>query len=363
MKISLRELCTCGAFFINLILNNNLEGSGKYRGLLDHYPQKKYSSTYTPKKNKGKIQNAKIYRKCWQFVKILCICPMAYEFEEVAKALKHYKCNENQRNSFHLNELRKYVSLKADEAEFFDIKGNLIFLVKGGKRQDSVSFKLGEITSTLKRLDLVIIGGICGCSDLDIPFGSIMLPMHFYSLSSLALYNYSKDGTILLQRKDKNILSTSENICLHDDTPFFSISDNPKRIYDKIIKSLSPINVHKCINFTSDCFIDNADFCTKLVDNFKNKEETVLQSLPHIFNMEDYGVVRECLKKDIPSFCIRIVSDHAGQDEIIQISSKNPGDSSNPIAENKKMASEILGKTLCSILTNTKILKALTLGD
>jgi len=360
MKISLRELCTCGAFFISFILNNNLEGSGKYRDLLDHYPQKKYSSTYTPKKNKGKTENARIYRKCWQFVKILCICPMEYEFEAVATKLKHYTCNENQKNAFHLNELRKYVSLKANEAEFFNIKGKLMFLVKGGKRQDSVSFKLGEITSTLKHLDLVIIGGICGCSDLDIPFGSIMLPMHFYSLSSLALYNYSKDGTIPLQRKDKNILSTSENICLHDDTPSFSINDNQQKIHNKIIKDL---NAHNCINFTSDFFIDNAEFCTKLINNFKDKEEIFSPSLPHIFNMEDYAVIRECLKKDIPFFCVRIVSDHAGQDEIIQVSSKNPGDSSNPISENKKMASEILGKTLCNILTNTKTLKDLTLDD
>ena len=362
MKIGLRELCNCGAFFISFIFNNNLEGSGRggYKASFDHHFQKNHSATYIPKKNKGKTENPRIYRKCWQFVKILCICPMEYEFEEVANNLKQYKCNENKKNAFHLNELRKYVSLKANEAEFFNINGKLMFLVKGGKRQDSVSFKLGEITSTLKNLDLVIIGGICGCSDLDIPFGSIMLPIHFHSLTSLALYNYSKDGTVPLQRKDKNILSTSENICLHDDIPSFSINDHQQKIHNRLINQL---NAYSCINFTSDCFIDNADFCIKLIDNFKDKEEAFSPSLAHIFNMEDYAVVRECLKKDIPFFCIRIVSDHAGQDESLQCSNENSGSSANPISENKRMASEILGKTLLAILTNTKTLKGLTLDN
>ena len=186
MRISLHELCTCGAFFISSILNNNLEASG--RGGCFHTVQtaRNLKTTYPHKVNlahkTNTIRKVSYNKKLWKIVKILCICPMKYEYDGVCEKLKLYKCTQKQRDDFYLDELCQYVSLDPKEVEFFRVNNQIMCLTCGNKREYSVSFLLGSIMSTLQNLQFVIIGGICGCSNTHIPIYSVMMPSQFYCL-------------------------------------------------------------------------------------------------------------------------------------------------------------------------------------
>lgn len=346
MKISLRGLCTCGVFFISFILSNNLEGNRRsyYKGFHTTKAIKNLKKSHTPKINLShKINTTKkisFNKKLWQIVKILCICPMKYEYNGVCEKLKIYKCSQKQRNDFYLDELCQYVSLDPKEVEFFRINNQIMCLVFGNKREHSVSFLLGSIMSTLQNLQFVIIGGICGCSNINIPLYSVMIPSQFYSLDSLSICNVLNNGQ-LQQRKGEKIGAIYEKYALNTEG-FIKI--NLENEIRRLLKA------NNCIDFTSSCFIDNEEFCIKLVENFKQEENEKFAYLPHIFEMEDYAIVQACLTKKVPFICLRIVSDHAGLVENEKSSKDNI--SSNAIDESKIKASKKLGKTIKTLIDN-----------
>ncbi len=360
MKVNMCKLYVCWGLIICFILNGDVRVKKKNNFIPSTFTIKKenchFHKSYTPKFNKISIipsvkqnkSNAKVYKKFWQIIKILCICPMQYEYQGVLKELENYKCSEKQTAAFHLDELRKHLSLHSDEIEFFKINNNIICLILGGKRQNAISFKLGQFISTLNTsLELVIIGGICGCSDTSIKIGTVMIPSHFFCLDSLAIYNILSDGQIQ-KRKEKTSISTYNEYSLNLEN--IQLKEYVKN-KNNIMKLL---NAHDCINFTSSCFIDNEKFCIQLVKNIKN--EAFLKK-PHIFEMEDYAVAQACITKQIPFICLRVVSDHAGQNpmfsnqEIVQ----NLTYSTNTIDETKHIVSMQLGKTIKKLLKNLKI--------
>lgn len=344
------KLYVCCGLIISLVLHGGIETRGKYKHTYPPYSTKKENLHNISKFHEINIKSIskyrkdtiKIHKKFWQLIKVVCICPMTYEYQGVLKQLESYKCSEKQITDFHLDEFRKHLSLKPDEINFFKIANNITCLILGGKCQNTISFKLGELMSILKTsLELVIIGGICGCSDTSIKIGTVMIPSHFICLDSLAICNIAENGQIK-NRKHKNIISTYNEYSLHLE----NIKPN-QYIKNNIMKIL---NARDCINFTSSCFIDNENFCTQLV---KRINENFSKPLPHIFEMEDYAVAQACNTKQIPFICLRVVSDYAGQNNDSTIDDSIY--STNSIDNTKHLVSIRLGKTIKKLLKNLKI--------
>lgn len=348
MKISLCTFCICGVFFINLTLPTNA---------IKDYPTPNNSDKNLDSKIKDKShQSQKFHPQDYPSIKFLCICPRDYEYKNVVATLNPYKYDDdfaylnNSTKKVSIKNLQKQLSFKHNEVSFFNIENNIICIIECGRRKAAVSFTLGNAIALLENnLELILIGGICGCSDNTISIGSIMIPSHFYCLDSFSICNFSQQSNIPLARKDKLSIASFDHFILPQDGSSITLTNAAIETRNKITNLLD--ESYDCIDFTSESFIDNSYFCMKMINHFKDPSS--ISQLPHIFEMEDFALMDICLPRNIPCLCIRAVSDYAGQNNVSEDEEDAFADySANSIINFKEYASQKLGEAIKQIFEN-----------
>ena len=233
MKTSLCKFCICGAFFVYFTLNTNAKKNYGH----PHNPNKNFVSKTKDATSTTQDFHPQIYPS----VKFLCVCPREYEYKKVIENLKPYRCNKglvklnNVSKKLSLKSLRKQLSFEQGGVEFFNIDNNIICVIECGRRQDAISFTLGNAMALLgNHLELIIVSGICGCSDNSIEIGSIMIPSCFYFLDSFSVCNFSKKENIPLLRKDKLNIASLGHFNLPQDGSYISLNETIVEIRNKI---------------------------------------------------------------------------------------------------------------------------------
>ena len=253
-------------------------------------------------------------------VSIILIFPNKYELDGVCKEI--FISSQNKNNNYchddFCDALERKMTSKFDEEKnpfyFFYINQKLTCLTVCGDEPNELGVFLGKIKMTFPRLVQVISFGICGCPNLEISRGTVMI-----SLDYRRLHRVTGVAELLRKKGKTPFLSQGNN---HFLSKFFK-EIKTSVVLEKITDILNRNNIphvpcHNCTVFEL------------LSDPILAEELEGLLSECVIVNQEDSCCYEVFGEKFLP---IRVVSDHCGRD------------GADELEENK---SKVL-KTLCSV--------------
>ena len=190
--------------------------------------------------------------------------------------------------------------LKTPAWALIKYKEKKFFIAICGEGTYDLLLFLPNCFSVFKNLKTVFLGGICGCSGMDVDVGTLLIPEKYCYIRKTTK-GQASDRII-----DKEVLQFSDSYVYKKDL----ITTEFKGSYEFISKIAAYFSendiatVFKGTNCSSDQFIDDVKYSDSICSE--------LGAEMVIFNMEDGQLAAQCKDHSCNFYAFRVVSDHAG---------------------------------------------------